>query len=339
LQKVDGAGTQVIPNMATLEGWDVIVDKNGKLHIACMLYGATTTMIDSVYYPRYNGTEGYNWPHTPGKRPYLFDFILSQNQDWEFGIIDSLSSEAPGINPWEPGYNQNPYGGGTTNYSRIQLSRTPDERFIFFTWAESDTALTTNAVKWNTLPDIKVRTIDANTYGLSPTELILSAGSNTNVSGKAGMHFTSPKCPPASLSTDSIAVRLPLTISNQPTNTWSLTCTHWFSADTLKFSRTLSPFTQSISIVLVGLNETAHLRENYFEVYPNPFHSSFKLKRLSGGLDAYTLELFDISGRKLISETVYTNEFEFQANTIASGTYILRISDGHTVMHKKIVKD
>ena len=339
LQKVDGAGNQVIPNVSTLEGWDVVVDKNGKLHIACILFGAATNMIDSIYYPRNNGTEGYNWPHTPGKRPYLFDFILSQNQDWEFGIIDSLSSEAPGINPWESGYIQNPYGGGTTNYSRIQLSKTPDERFIFFTWAESDTALTTNAVKWNTLPDIKVRTIDANTYGLSPTELVLSAGSNTNVSGKAGMHFTSPKCSQASISSDSIAVRLPLTISNHPTNTWSVSCTHWFSADSLKFASTLSPFTQSISIVLVGINETTALKVNNFEVYPNPFHSSFMLNPLVPGVEKYTIELFDLSGRKLFSETVNGGVHEFNASAFASGTYILRITDDHRVVHKKIVKD
>jgi len=339
LQKVDGSGTQVIPNMANQEGWDVIVDKNGKLHIACVLYGAATNMVDSVYYPRNNGTEGYNWPHTPGKRPYVFDFILSQNQDWEFGIIDSLASEAPGTNPWQPGYNQNPYAGGTTNYSRIQLSRTPDERFIFFTWAESDTNLTSGAVKWNTSPDIKVRALDANTYGLSPTELVLSAGSNTNVSGKAGMHFASPKCSHASISTDSIAVRLPVTISNHPTNTWSLTCTHWFSADSIKFSRSLSPFTQSISIVLVGINETTPFKENRFEVYPNPFHSSFILNPLVPSVKKYTIELFDLSGRKLFSETVKGGEHEFYAGAFASGTYILRITDDINVVHKKIVKE
>jgi hypothetical protein len=339
LQKVTGSGSQVIPNLSTQEGWDVIVDKNGKLHIACLLYGSSTAMIDSISYRRFNGTEGYNWPHTPGKRPYLFDFILSQNQDWEFGIIDSLSSEAPGTFNWEPGNIYNPYTSGTTNLSRVQLSRTPDERFIFFTWAESDTSLTSNAVKWNTLPNIKTRVIDVNTYGLSPTELVLSAGSNTNVIGKAGMHFTAPKSSPAVLSSDSIKVRLPLTISNHPSNAALLPCTHWFSADSLKFSRTLSPFTQSISIVLVGVNENTALSEKRFEVYPNPFHSVFKLKPLKPGTEQYTLELFDLSGRKLFMETVNGGEHELDVSAYASGTYILRISDEQAVVHKKIVKE
>jgi hypothetical protein len=339
LQSVNGSSGLVIPNMATSEGWDLVVDKNGKLHLACILYGAVTGMVDSLYYVRYNGSEGYNWVHQPGKRPYLYDFILSQNQSWEFGIIDSLSSEAPGINPWEPGYNQNPYGGSTTNYARVQASRTPDERFIFFTWAESDTGQTNNGLKWNTKPDLKVRVLDANTYGLSPTELVLSAGSNTNVSGKASMHFASPRSALAVLSTDSISVRLPLSVSNHPANSWSAPCTHWFSADSLKFSRNLAAFTQSLSILLVGVNETSGLNENGFEVYPNPFHSVFKLKALKQGQEKYTLELFDLSGRKLYTETVSGGDRELDMSAYASGTYILRISDEQAEVHKKIVKE
>lgn len=339
LQSVNGSSGLVIPNMAALEGWDLVVDKNGKLHLACILYGAITGMVDSLYYTRHNGSEGYNWVHQPSKRPYLFDFILSQNQSWEFGIIDSLTSEAPGINPWESGYNLNPYGGSTTNYARVQASRTPDERFIFFTWAESDTNLTANAVKWNTLPDIKTRVLDANTYGLSPTELVLSAGSNTNVSGRASMHFASPRSAPAVLSTDSIRVRLPLSISNHPANAWSAPCTHWFSADSLKFSRNLSAFTQSLSVLLVGVNETSSKNENRFEVYPNPFRSVFTLQALKPGTEHYTLELFDLSGRKLYMETVNAGKHEFNAGALASGTYILRISDEQAVVHKKIVKE
>ncbi len=339
LQKVNGSGNEVIPNMAAQEGWDVVVDKNGKLHIGCLLYGAYSSMIDSVYYYRYNGTEGYNWPHTTGKRPYLFDFILSQNQDWAYGIIDSLSSEAPGANPWEPGYSYNPYGGSATNYARVQLSRTPDERFIVFSWAESDTNNTVNTVKWNTIPNIKTRILDANTYGLSPTELVLSAGSNTNISGKAGMHFASPKCSQAVLTTDSITVRLPLTVSNHPSNTWSAPCTHWFSGDSLKFSRSLSPFTQSISIVLVGLNESSYFQENRYTLYPNPFHNSCLIQAVNLGEHNYRLELVDLSGRLLLEETVQGGEHELYLPELAAGTYILKLYDKHGVVHKKIVKN
>ncbi len=339
LQKVEGSGIQTIPNMATHEGWDVIVDKNGKLHIACLLYGAPTSMIDSVYYIRHNGTEGYNWPHHPGKRPYLFDFILSQNQEWEFGILDSLSSEAPGIYPWQPGYNLNPFAGGTSNFCRIQLSKTPDERFIFFTWAESDTSLTSNSVKWNTIPDIRVRMIDANNYGLSPTELVLSAGSNTNVSGKASMHFVSPKSSYYNSSIDTVSVRIPFTISNHPTNTWSVACTHWFSADSLKFSRTLSPYTQSITVVLVDIHETVNFKDNQFEVYPNPFHSGFNFKPLKLDNDKYALELFDLSGRKLFTEMYFGGEYEINLGNLSSGCYILRISNNEGVFYKKILKE
>lgn len=328
----------VIPNVASHEGWDAVVDKNNTLHIACLLNGAIHPSPDSLFYFRRYGTEFYNWKHAPGRRPYLVDFMLFQTQQWQYGIIDSLSSESPGSVPNAPGYNYNPWGlQNITNMSRIQCSRTPEGRFVLVTWAESDTTLTPSGVKWNTHPDIKARLIDANNYGLSSSELNLSAGTNTNVSARATMHFVSPRSGTATVSASAFDVVLPVTITNNSTMSSNIDCSHWFSAVPLHFSNATSPFTYSISGVS-GLEETNHPEKLSGLVYPNPFGSGLHVSTpLSGRSNR--IELFSVYGNKLLS--INSNEPELELNTaqLASGTYLLIISSETDTFKKIIVKE
>jgi len=329
----------IIPNVISREGWDVVVDKNNNLHIACLINGAVSPLVDSLYNTHNYGSEGYDWQHIPGRRPYLVDFILSQNQTWTYGIVDSLSSEAPGSFPFSPGNGYNTWGlNGVTNLAKIQCSRTPEGRFVVITWAETDSSTSNPPLKWNRFPDLKARLIDTDTYGLSPTEINLSAGTNPNVSAAATMHFASPRCATATLSTNSFDIKLPVSISNNPGQLGLATSSNWFSAAELNFSNNTFPFTQSIPSYYVGLNETTAV-ENSFELFPNPFQSGFKIRRLNSSSEPFRIEVFDVTGRKLCSKIVEVSEYEMNASSLNAGAYVIRIATGQSVLHKKLIKE
>jgi serine protease AprX len=81
-----------------------------------------------------------------------------------------------------------------------------------------------------------------------------------------------------------------------------------------------------------------------FSVYPNPFNSNFQLAFYSPKKQTILIDLYDISGKRIYSESkvvdVYSdNRFILTgADNLAVGVYMLRIKTEEKTYHEKIVK-
>jgi hypothetical protein len=51
------------------------------------------------------------------------------------------------------------------------------------------------------------------------------------------------------------------------------------------------------------------------------------------------LEIVDISGRVLIRKNITRHREEIDISTLARGVYFIRLSNGNTIISKKLVKD
>ena len=241
----------VIPLFNTTESMDGIVDMNGHLHIMTTIIGTSSAHADSLGFSfsftnTVDGETQYSYAHTPGQRPYIYDFTETTT-GWNVTVVDSMSSEAPSEIPARPGFNFNKWDatGGTGNNQKVrsnaslQMSRTPDGKYIVYTWAESDTAYTDNGLKWNQYPDIKAKMMDVSTGLINPTKISITnpaIGSNPLVAGAAHMHHISPKCAVvSSTAAAGVAIAVPMFVSNNPGLVQLDPNTHWYSSAVLNF--------------------------------------------------------------------------------------------------------
>lgn len=338
----------VVPFFKRSEGIDVIVDKNNKLHIACVITGAASAHIDSIQNVYTYTNEHYLWKHTPGKHPYLYDFVGDGTSAWSYGIVDSLSSEAAGAISGNPGYNDNPWDADMSNNgnkaecsSRIQLSRTPDGRYVLFTWAETDTNFSNQGRAWNSLPNVKVRLLDANSYSLSPSKIDLTSGS-PGVSARATMHFASPKSSSATV-TSSINIKLPLTVTNSLPYYQVNSNTHWFSAADLSFSQAMIPFTHTIGTIEtvgVGLQER-NSRNFLMTVFPQPANEMVSIvgDEFKNG-EVVEIEIVNSLGITVWQENCFVSNktITIYTDDLRDGVYLLKLKiQSLEVISKKII--
>jgi hypothetical protein len=243
--------TLQVPFFNWLEGMDCAVDANNKLHVFSTVVGAVSDHPDSTAFIGSFDSEQYKWPHTPGFRPYLYDFIYdgtNVNPTWSHLLVDSMSTESADDTPAGAGYNDNLWNMDPTNNNtkvredaRLQMSRTPDGNFIVYTWAESDTNYTTAQRKWNTLPDVKARVLNVTTGQIIQTgpsfgEIHVTATAPGDVVGRAMFHFVSPKCRLASTNlVNGPVLSVPMTVSNSNPYSQLTPNKHWFSWAFLNF--------------------------------------------------------------------------------------------------------
>lgn len=240
-----------IPFFNFTEGIAVTVDNNNDLHIVSTLMGASSAHPDSLGYTfRFNNADGesYKYAHVPGIRPYIYDFIGGANPaaQWKVLTVDSMSSEVPGNDAAEAGYSSNPWlpdgtGAKVLSDARIQTSRTADGKYIVYTFAESDTAVT--LLKWNSLPNIKARLLDVNAGTIHPNEINVTRPTlvslrNPNVASRAFFHFAAPVCALAqtiAVGPNGPAIVLPMTVSNSSNLDGLSPVAHRYSSTALNF--------------------------------------------------------------------------------------------------------
>lgn len=76
------------------------------------------------------------------------------------------------------------------------------------------------------------------------------------------------------------------------------------------------------------------------EVYPNPFSDFIFIKKQKGGVDLKTVELFDISGKRIEAFDLGENENQISVKNIQQGVYVLKIYDefGNGILVQRMVK-
>ncbi len=158
------------PWIGMTHGYDVVVDKNDQLHIACMVSSASTDDPDSL---------DFTWTIPM----HLFDLYTTEC-GWSANYIDSLqTTEVADANSyWSD-------GGGIGWGARINIGRTTDGSKIFYTWTDTEPALWNNPTE-NLFPDIKGRGYDVDNDVMTPV-INFTADDIVNA-GKNFWNFSSP---------------------------------------------------------------------------------------------------------------------------------------------------
>ena len=359
ITSVQSDSTLEVPFFNWIEGIDCTVDANDKLHIFSSIIGHFSNAVDSLGFTSVFGAEGYRWPHEPGFRPYLYDFIYdgtNASPSWSHITIDSMSTEGPGNLTTSNGYQDNPWDPdpAQTNQkvridARLQMSRTPDGKFIVYTWTESDTTFTNGQKKWNNLPNIKARVLDVTTGLVDGTELNVTSSSpaNSEVVNRAMYHFVSPKCRLSSTVTaNGPALRVPITVSNSNPYSQLTANKHWFSFATLNFGNIpdanivlCGPLTTPTNTTGVAENILTSANSSY--VFPNPAKNNAQVNVSLVNNAKIQIDVLNTVGQ--IVKSVKTNgqsgsnTVNVDLNGLASGIYLVNVKVDNASSTKKLV--
>jgi hypothetical protein len=349
-----------IPQFTNAEGIDGVVDKDDNLHLVTTIISTSTNHADSMFFIfQYTGSDGekYNWSHSPGKRPYIYDFTTFNGPnglDWKVTVVDSMSSESPGSRPNDPGYNSNPWDVDPSNNnnklnttSRIQCSRSVDGKYIVYTWAESDTNYTFSNFKWNNIPNVKARAMDlsgtatplTNTAQTLQNYMAWGKINITNplttytfgpVQGNAHMHFASPICKVASSAT-TFTVTMPLTVSNNANTPLKAQApsNHYYTSANMKFVRII----EAVDDIQGNISNS--------QLYPNPAKGSANLTINLKSNTKVELKVVNLMGEVVKTSVVETeaglNNINVDLSGVASGIYMVNVQAGNASATKKLI--
>lgn len=340
-----------IPFFNVGEGIDITVDKNNDLHIVTTVVGTARNHPDSMGYTYQftKGTENYSWPYVNTAWPYIFDFIGDGN-NWTYRTIDSVGTEGPGATSGSNGFSSNPWTNAsqTTAVSpdmRIQVSRTYDGEFVLYSWAESDTTLTTAAVKWNEFPNIKQRAMRVCDKVVSTDEYAVTSpgsGFNPRVRDKSYFHYMSPECMAGGVITPATAIlatfTVPYTVSNNLSYDGAIPVDNFVGRAIVSHSFAMSTSTACNIFTSIGINSNEVTQSN---IYPNPAKNNFNVViQLSVSKEVF-VEVFNAIGQK-VAASIYngqigTNTIPVQVNNANAGVYFVKVKAGNNETTKKLI--
>ncbi len=354
---VNEDSTVEVPFFMWTEGMDVAVDMNNKLHIFSTVVGTASNHPDSLAFITSFTTERYRWPHERGFRPYLYDFIYDGSA-WSHLTVDSMPTEGAGQLTTEAGYSDNPWDPDPSNSNqkvrlsaRLQLSRTPDGKYIVYNWTESDTTLVTNYRKWNIYPNVKCRVYDASTGTIHATELNVTNPSSgptapNSVKNRCMFMHASPKCRLSSTVTaNGPVLSLPITVSNSSPYSQLSKNGHWFSWATLNFGNVpdASIFVCTAPTVTtdVGVAENAYNSAINSNVFPNPARNSATVRVNLVNSSKIQVELTNAMGQVIKTSTVNgqngQNEIKLDVSGVSKGIYFVNVKVDDAIGTKKLI--
>ncbi|MBL7930983.1 MAG: T9SS type A sorting domain-containing protein [Bacteroidia bacterium] len=357
LNTVNMDSTLEVPMFNWSEGYDATVDMNGKLHIFTTITGHYSNDVDSLNFYTTFGTEKYRWLERPGFRPYLYDFMYD-GTTWTHMLVDSMPTEGPGDRTTDGGYADNPWDPDPSSSNnkirldgRLQLSRTPDGKYVVYTWTETDTVLVTGYRKWNVYPNIKARVYDASTGTLHPTELNVTNPSSgptapNTVKNRCMFFIASPKCRVSGTSANGPAISIPVTVSNSSPYSQLSKNTHWFSWATLNFGGIADANITPCGSSVVNPTVTA-VAENAFNsaasavLFPNPAknNTTVRLNLLHGS--KVQIEVMNSVGQivKLVNANGQNgqNSVTVDLSGLASGIYMVNVKVNDASSTKKLI--
>ena len=86
------------------------------------------------------------------------------------------------------------------------------------------------------------------------------------------------------------------------------------------------------------VNTNTSLKDDDFQIFPNPTNSFFQLVDNSNSLDGSLLQIFDFNGRKVQESIISNSSNKIDISNLKSGVYILHLSNEKMNIHKKIIK-
>lgn len=355
-----------IPFFKVDEGIALTVDKNDNLHIATLVVGTARTHPDSLAYTwSFNNADGekYSFAHTPGLRPYLYDFVGNgaPASTWTVITVDSLSSEAPGASATDDGFNTNPWLLGPENSkpvsdARIQLSRTADGNHVVVTFAESDTAVTSGpGFKWNELPNVKARLVNVSNLTVNPVEVNItkpSSGVNPAVSSRAYFHYTSRKCAVAqnvAVGPNGPCIALPITVTRNQNYDPATPVVHRYATAALNFGSVpaanmelpAKPACSTETNTGTGFQSNELSSVNASFLFPNPAQSSVSLYLNLDHSAAVSIDVTNLVGQHVktisVNAVAGENTVSIPVNELAKGVYMVTVTAGTARSTKKLI--
>jgi len=330
-----------VPNFNWLDGMDCAVDADNKLHVFTSILGHPSINPDSLNFNSQWTTEKYLWPHTPGRMPYLFDFIYDGTNAipaWSHLLIDSMSTEGPGETTADAGYGDNPWdmdptanNGKVRIDARLQMSRTPDGKYLFYSWAESDIAFTNNQKNWNNLPNIKTRLYDVSLSRLSLNKIDATEDAISEVANRAMYHCVSPKFKLVSRTVTNATILIPMTVSNSNPYAQRTANTHWYSCASLDFA-----FAPPDGININASNSTTNSL-----IYPNPAQHNASVGISLSTTSIIKIDILNTMGQVVKSiqshGQVGANTINVDLNGLSSGIYFVNIKVDNASSTKKLI--
>ena len=336
-----------VPNFMWLESFDVSVDADNKLHIFSTVAGQSSNHPDSMsFISQWNANEKYLWPHAPivdgGEpiHPFMYDFVYdgtNASPTWTHFLVDAMSSEGPSGLAAGGGYQDNPWDMDASQSNqkvridaRLQMSRTPDGKFLLYTWTESDTAFTDQQKKWNNLPNIKARLYDVEKKKLSPTEINITEAADGEIANRAMYHCVSPKFRLDAKDTWNADVTVPMTISNSNPYSQLTANTHWYSAVNMRFE-----------LSTVGIKEQDGLLAANSSVFPNPAKNNATVKVNLNSTTKVQVQVLNTVGQVVKTVSAQgqagSNSINVDLGGLASGIYLVSIKADNASSTKKLV--
>lgn len=317
------------PFIAPGEGASGTVDVAGNLHLFVSMGSAYSDNIDSLgytYSPNYNQV----WN-------YLFDFKTTST-GWDAMIVDSLNCAAPvaAESNW-------PSSTGNIVYdARLQISRTPDGKNIFYSWADSDSNIVQAAVPHvSTSPDIFMKGYDVTTNKMTCRKNMTSG--KVGIQYSAFFFFASPTVAKPNASTYLIPTTVTQGVGG--VNNGDTEVDHYYIDDN---TFTQSEFTVTVNVpgcvtgTGVGVKEESAVVSN-LNFYPNPASTN-------GTIEVVLAEnaKMDIVVLNSVGQTVYTtsangiagsNKVNVDLNNLSSGLYFyqVKIANSKSITKKFVV--
>lgn len=351
LNKLDPINTNSslsIPFFNVNEGWDIGVDYNGKLHLTSTILSTSSKHNDSLAFTwQYQSPENYDWNHTPGKRPYIYDFTTDGVSTWSVLTVDSMSSEGCGGMTGSPGYNINPWSAdpGNNNIkpaidSRLQLSKINNGQAFIYSWTESDTSFTPSQLKRNVLPNIKARAVTFRQFyppDISPTEISITRPipatpptytANPNILNKAFFHYATKRSENIYIMWGNVTVvRTLFSVTNNNLNGSSF-CNHWLSTSTMEFA----------NMIIIDNLGSHRLDKLNSVVFPNPVLNELSVNCPNENIAL--IEITDGQGRSI--KKFYFDDLNehvsIPTHDLASGVYLITVKTKERIYHQKIIK-
>lgn len=329
-----------VPFFNVGEGIDCAVDKNGKLHIGSTVVGTSSTNNDSLGFTWQFTSNAYSWPYTNTAWPYLFDFIGDGSSAWTFKTIDSVGSEGMATtNPNNCWGNQSQTSPQASDM-RVQLSRTYDGEFILYSWAESDTTLTTGNLKWNEFPNVKVKALRMCDLSVSSDEYMVSSpatGFNPRVRDKAFFHYMSRQSRGDQTTLTTAQFTVPLTVSNNVTCLGDNPIDTYFGRAVVSYS-----FASPGCTTTTGFNmNNASSEVRNTRIYPNPAKNSFNVGVNLNVAGEFSINVYNAIGQKISSVKmngqIGENTVKMDLENANAGVYFVKIKSGTTETTKKLI--
>ena len=323
------SSTLAKPFIAPNEGSSGTVDANGNLHLFVSMASGFSDHADSLGYtlsPNYNQV----WN-------YLYDFT-STPTGWGAMIIDSLNCAAPvaAESNW-------PSSTGNLTYdARLQISRTPDGKNIFYSWADSDSNIVQSSFPHVSIsPDVFMKGYDV-TANKMTCKKNMTAG-KPGIQLNAFFFFASPTV--VKPTATSYLIPTTITQGDGGVNSGDAGVSHYYIGDNT-FAQ--SEFTVTVNApgcvteTGVGVKEESALVST-LNFYPNPASTN-------GTVDIMLVEnaKMELIVLNSVGQVVYTtsvngfagsNKVNIDLNNLSNGLYFyqLNMANNKSVTKKFVV--